>query len=205
MVEVNKKIDHSRRIIHPPYGPYTLVYLYNLHLAEAYMIGYIRYMSLPSANKAVHFGFETHRRCYQNSKKGDQWSHKNDLCHPKREFLAADWSMQNYLSAVGCVNSFVLDTLLVDMDYLMLLLSQIGKGVQTDKYLFQYMDLGNLSAACITQPSTCSSDGGTVSLWVKILEDTGYIITSRSPPSEGFSVHSTGPQLMSVIRWLNYT
>ena len=37
---------------------------------------------LPTANKAAHSGFETQRRCHQNSKWGVQWPHKKNLCPP---------------------------------------------------------------------------------------------------------------------------
>ena len=56
------------------------------------------------------------------------------------------------------------------------------------------MDLGDLSAACITKPSTCDDQGGTVSLWVKMIE-SGFIITSRSKDSGGFSIGDLGTQL----------
>ena len=65
------------------------------------------------------------------------------------------------------------------------------------------MDLGDLSAACITKPSTCGSDGGTVSLWVKMIE-SGFIITSRSKDSEGFSVGDNGKELRSAMHLITY-
>ena len=70
-------------------------------------------------------------------------------------------------------------------------------GVQTDKSLSQYVDLGDLSAACITKPSTCGADGGTVSLWIQTTScgqsDTG-VISSMGSYTEGFYVacRSTG-------------
>ena len=53
------------------------------------------------------------------------------------------------------------------------------------------MDLGNLSVACMTQPETCDN-GGTVTLWVKLLEVGGFqgIITSLDiPRSDGFTFY----------------
>ena len=63
-------------------------------------------------------------------------------------------------------------------------------GVQTDKSLSQYVDLGDLSAACITKPSTCGSDGGTVSLWIKTTscDSSDGVISSLAWSGEGFDV-----------------
>ena len=60
-----------------------------------------------------------------------------------------------------------------------------------DRTLEQYVDLGNLSAACMTRPETCET-GGTVTLWVKLLEVGGFqgIITSLDiPRSDGFTFY----------------
>ena len=41
------------------------------------------------------------------------------------------------------------------------------------------MDLGNLSAACITVPDTCGSDGAALSMWVKPqYQEYGGVISS---------------------------
>ena len=70
----------------------------------------------------------------------------------------------------------------------------MSNGVQTDKSQSQYVDLGDMSAACITNPSTCGSEGGTVSLWIKITscDTTGGVITSVRTTSEGFLVACAG-------------
>ena len=66
--------------------------------------------------------------------------------------------------------------------------------VQTDKSLAQYVDLGDLSVACITIPSTCSSVGGTVSLWIKITSCDIHdgVIGSAEVGTEGFQVRCRG-------------
>ena len=68
--------------------------------------------------------------------------------------------------------------------------SQICNGVQTDKSQSQYVDLGNLSVACMTMPSKCSSVGGTVSLWIKTTscDSSDGVISSAGLGTEGFQV-----------------
>ena len=41
------------------------------------------YMTLPSANKAAHSGFETQRRCHQKSQTGVSETPQKDMCPPK--------------------------------------------------------------------------------------------------------------------------
>lgn len=45
---------------------------------------------------------------------------------------------------------------------------QICNGVETDKTEYQYVNLGELSDACITRPVTCGGEGATISLWLKV-------------------------------------
>ena len=72
---------------------------------------------------------------------------------------------------------------------------QNGGGVMTDRSLEQYVDLGNLTVACITRPETCDN-GATVTLWVKVLEVRGYqgIITSldRDQSTGFFMLYALG-------------
>ena len=52
------------------------------------------------------------------------------------------------------------------------------------------MDLGDLSAACMTNPVSCGPSGGTVSLWVKSEFDGGII--SSAANGQGFIVVCSG-------------
>ena len=52
----------------------------------------------------------------------------------------------------------------------------------------QYVDLGQLPEACIANPWSCEN-GGSVSLWVKLLDcPDGDIITSDIRTENGFKV-----------------
>ena len=54
----------------------------------------------------------------------------------------------------------------------------------------QYVDLGHLPDACMANPSSCDENGGSVSLWVKLLDcDNGGIITSDVQRENGFKVY----------------
>ena len=75
-----------------------------------------------------------------------------------------------------------------------LILSQVGNGVKTDRLQTQYVDLGDLSAACMTNPVSCGISGGTVSLWVKS-ECDGGIISSAADGRQGFMVMCSGAVL----------
>ena len=78
--------------------------------------------------------------------------------------------------------------------------------METDHTEYQYVNLGDLSEACITKLLTCGSDGGTVALWLKVedcVSNGGAISTSNyfydslnGPyPSQGF-VASCSPTTM---------
>ena len=45
---------------------------------------------------------------------------------------------------------------------------KINKAVVPDSKLNQWVDLGDLSEACITRPDTCGPEGTAVAVWVKI-------------------------------------
>ena len=74
---------------------------------------------------------------------------------------------------------------------------QICNGVETDKTEYQYVNLGDLSDACITRPVTCGGEGATVSLWLKVehcgtndgaLSTSDYYYDGGPTPREGFIV-----------------
>ena len=67
--------------------------------------------------------------------------------------------------------------------------SKVGNGVKTDSSETQYVDLGDLSAACIRNPLSCGTSGGTVSLWVKTEQCDGGIISSVSNGHQGFIIN----------------
>ena len=77
------------------------------------------------------------------------------------------------------------------------LILQICNGVETDKTESQYVNLGDLSDACITRPVTCGGEGATVSLWLKVehcgtndgaLFSSDYYYDGGATPREGFIV-----------------
>ena len=71
-------------------------------------------------------------------------------------------------------------------------LHQVGNAVKTNESLRQYVDLGDLSSACVTKPETCGPEGGAISLWFKLDACVGGgIITSRSS-STGFHLACGG-------------
>ena len=62
--------------------------------------------------------------------------------------------------------------------------------VKTDLALQQWMDLGNLSQACITILESCGMNGGTVVAWIRVLEceHSGGIVSSFTEHFTGFSI-----------------
>ena len=73
---------------------------------------------------------------------------------------------------------------------------QVCGGVETSLESSQYVDLGQLPEACIANPSSCGDNGGSVSLWVKLLNcSTGGIITSDIQQKDGFKVYCERDQI----------
>ena len=65
----------------------------------------------------------------------------------------------------------------------------------------RYGDLGDMTTACIVKPSTCAtsgpSQGGSVSFWVKMIQDSQGLLSSVTSASgqgtgEGFLIISRG-------------
>ena len=59
---------------------------------------------------------------------------------------------------------------------------QINMAVQTDHTQKRWVNLGNLSAACITIPETCGPEGAAMVFWVKMTgpkDRTLIVLTSR--------------------------
>ena len=54
----------------------------------------------------------------------------------------------------------------------------------------QYVTLGDLSVACITNPSDCGSTGGTLSFWIKYEQQQIYSPIIGTTPREhaGFEI-----------------
>ena len=78
----------------------------------------------------------------------------------------------------------------------MKLLIQVCRGIEVRRDLKQYVDLGQLPEACIANPSSCGENGGSVSLWVKLLEcPDGGIITSDIQEKDGFKVYCEQDQI----------
>ena len=74
---------------------------------------------------------------------------------------------------------------------------QTSRTVKTDMTLTQSLELGNLSIACITIPESCGTQGGTVGVWVKVIDcqHQGGIITSLHYPQTSFSILCTSSTL----------
>ena len=74
---------------------------------------------------------------------------------------------------------------------------QVDKAVSTNRTQSQWVDLGNLSAACITRPDTCGSDGAALSVWLKLTDcqDKDGVISSHSPSSAGLGVRCSTSQI----------
>ena len=62
--------------------------------------------------------------------------------------------------------------------------------MKTNRDHDQYVDLGDLSAACITRPETCGPEGAAISFWFKLNScgGTGGLISSTSSDTTGFTV-----------------
>ena len=67
---------------------------------------------------------------------------------------------------------------------------KFGKVVNTNKEEKQWINLGDLSEACLTDPETCNQ-GVTVAAWIKIKECTnrGGIISGNAANRQGFKIH----------------
>ena len=74
-------------------------------------------------------------------------------------------------------------------------LIQVCEGIEVNRNSRQYVDLGPLPQACITNPSSCEN-GGSFSLWVKLLDcPDGGIITSDIKGKDGFRVYCGQDQI----------
>ena len=54
----------------------------------------------------------------------------------------------------------------------------------------QWVDLGDLSVACITRPETCGPEGAAISVWLRLdaLSANSGIISSKGSSTSGFTV-----------------
>ena len=69
--------------------------------------------------------------------------------------------------------------------------------------LEQWLDLRNQSQACMTVPETCGTQGGTLSLWFKVLDyqPHGAIIGNNfSEPKTSVSITCWQPTLRYVMQ-----
>ena len=72
---------------------------------------------------------------------------------------------------------------------------QINSAVSLDRNQQQWINLGNRSEACLTQPQTCGAVGAAVSLWVKIFDcfsHGGILTTSKNSFNAGFTIFCHG-------------
>ena len=72
---------------------------------------------------------------------------------------------------------------------------QVCNGVEISVAQSQYMELGDLFAACLTNPTSCGNDGGSLSFWLKYHNVYSYTPIISTTPREdagfeiGISVH----------------
>ena len=68
---------------------------------------------------------------------------------------------------------------------------QVNTAVKTDASQSQYIELGDLSYACITIPNSCGSQGGTASAWIKLItcaSGGSAMVTSFSQVQSNFGL-----------------
>ena len=70
--------------------------------------------------------------------------------------------------------------------------------MRLDKEQNQWLDLGIHTEACVTQPETCGSTGGALSMWIKLgsCTYTGIITTKQKDGASGFSLEATRVYIM---------
>ena len=72
----------------------------------------------------------------------------------------------------------------------------------------EWVDLGDLSVACITQPETCGPEGAAISVWLNLQDCPGNsgIISSLRYGTSGFAVYCLGSgSIQLVLDLLVYT
>ena len=67
---------------------------------------------------------------------------------------------------------------------------QFGQAIYLEIVTSDWVDLGNLSIACITRPETCGPEGAAVALWIKIntCNFPACVITSMIQQKTGFYI-----------------
>ena len=67
---------------------------------------------------------------------------------------------------------------------------QVCNALKVDYYQNDHLDLGDLSAACLTDPSSCSSNGGSLAFWIKYEHSYAYarVIWTSPRPDAGFEI-----------------
>ena len=62
----------------------------------------------------------------------------------------------------------------------------------------QWVDLGNLTEACIVRPETCGAEGGAVAFWIRrTYSDAEYrgVLSSRAEENTGLVIYFRGTNL----------
>ena len=72
---------------------------------------------------------------------------------------------------------------------------QVNLAVQADHTQQRWVNLGNLSAACITRPGTCGPKGAAVAFWMKVIglhscAGKSFIASRKDYSSTGFLFRS---------------
>ena len=73
---------------------------------------------------------------------------------------------------------------------------QVHNAIQTNGSQSEWIDLGNLSTACITNPVACT-DGGTLTAWMDC--SYGFLISSSMRYHTGMSMTCTG-----IFLWVEF-
>ena len=60
----------------------------------------------------------------------------------------------------------------------------------------QWVDLGIHTEVCMTRPETCGVAGGTICLWVKVVDcENGGIVSTLDPGKTGSAIHCSTENL----------
>ncbi len=68
---------------------------------------------------------------------------------------------------------------------------QKNLGVETNSFYDEYVELGDLSAGCLSLPDSCGSEGGSLSVWIYL----NYCGTAGVLTSINYATPTTGVQI----------
>ena len=73
--------------------------------------------------------------------------------------------------------------------------------MKTDRFSQRYLELGDMSVACLTVPETCGNPGGAISVWFKFISGQvdGRIVSSFGQPQSSFSIAYDGTNIRYLV------